>query len=233
MVAKKDVFEETDEEEDIQVRVTRSSSSSSPSTTKKPSQTTTKTLLLDTPTSTALRLLSDARVDERLPLSTHHVQGFLATSTVEFADVGGIHALAARGERRIRHATHVGCGVVRITLMFPAVFLLTCLQCLVKYILQPLAVGVVEIVVDGVLKPLLVVVFNQIFSPALLLVHNSFTALSAAAVPVFGIVKEMAGVVATVLSSIRLVNVEVGNKRDAEEARNPRQVRGAGELQQV
>ena len=177
-----------------------------------------------TPSSTSsLRLLTDPRADERLALETRHCVGFLETHSTELSpsdDWGvDIHVTASNGERRIRQWTHAGCGFVRVAVMFPCVFVLTCLQCLVKYILRPIAVGVAEIAVDDVAKPLVVVVYNKFLSPVLLLMFNLLSAVGVALKPGLGILREMAVIVAKVCASIRIGNVELRgreneNKRD-------------------
>jgi len=203
-----------DEDADGQVKI------SSPNKTPRPTRSSSIKNHLSTsllPTSTSFRLLSDPLADEKLLLETRHSQSFLQTPTLDLDDMGGVHEMAAKGERRIRHLTHAGCGVARLAITLPAVFFLTCLQCLVKYVLHPIFVGVVELVVDSLAKPFVVLVFNKMFSPVLLLVFNGLRALGVALKPAFEMIREVALIVAKILSSFRLVEINyAANKRAAE-----------------
>lgn len=66
---------------------------------------------------------------------------------------------------------------VHIAISFITAFILQLLRCILFSIVRPLTVGVVQLVADYFIKPLLSITFNGIIQPFLILFYNIATSL--------------------------------------------------------
>ena len=105
-------------------------------------------------------------------------------------------------------------GVLRIIVTFAVLLVVELYKFVLRYIFQPLVIGVLVTSGDHVIKPLFSAIFNGFIQPTLILLWNSFVGLRNALGPVIDILRGLAQLIALILKAFRLVDVNLHRHQD-------------------
>lgn len=94
---------------------------------------------------------------------------------------------------------------VHIAISFITAFILQLLRCILFSLVRPLTVGVIQIVADYFIKPLLSITFNGVIQPILILFYNIATSLRDCCEPLAIAIGFFISEIAVLIRAFRLV----------------------------
>ncbi|XP_067861360.1 uncharacterized protein [Heptranchias perlo] len=120
-----------------------------------------------------------------------------------------ISNLADWSDDAIRQCWRELFAVVRILVNMVTLFLIELVNFLSRSLFQILLVGLLTVIGDHLLKPLLVALFNSLLQPTMIFLLNIFTGIRNLLNPLIDIFRRLLMQIATVLHAFRLVEVNL------------------------
>lgn len=103
-------------------------------------------------------------------------------------------------------------GYVHIGASFLTAFILQLLRCVLFSLIRPLTVGVIQLVADYFIKPLLSITFNGLIQPFLILFYNVATSLRDCCEPLATALGYYMRQLALLFRSCRLIEINHGDR---------------------
>lgn len=99
-------------------------------------------------------------------------------------------------------------GTIHIGIAFMTAFILQFLRFVLYSIIRPLTVGILQLIADYFVKPLLSIIFNALIQPILILFYNIAMSLKDLCEPIAEAIGLFLREIANVCAAIRLVEVK-------------------------
>ncbi|KAL6426115.1 hypothetical protein ACFW04_008998 [Cataglyphis niger] len=99
-------------------------------------------------------------------------------------------------------------GTIHIGIAFVTAFILQLLRFILYSVIRPLTVGILQLIADYFLKPLLSILFNALIQPVLILLYNIATSLRDLCEPIAEAIGLFLREIANLCAAIRLVEVK-------------------------
>ncbi|XP_069485648.1 uncharacterized protein [Ambystoma mexicanum] len=115
--------------------------------------------------------------------------------------------VADRSEKLIRRGFREVFGLLGIFANLMTVFLIELISFLSKTVFQVLAVGLLTVIGDHIIKPFLVALFNSVLQPILIFLQNILRSLQNLTYPFIDVLKSVSLQIAIVIRAFRLVEV--------------------------
>lgn len=99
-------------------------------------------------------------------------------------------------------------GTIHIGIAFVTAFILQLLRFVLYSVIRPLTVGILQLIADYFVKPLLSILFNALVQPVLILLYNIATSLRDLCEPIAEAMGLFLREIANLCAAIRLVEVK-------------------------
>ncbi|XP_029055695.1 uncharacterized protein LOC114882805 [Osmia bicornis bicornis] len=106
-------------------------------------------------------------------------------------------------------------GTIHIGTAFVTAFILQFLRFILYSVIRPLTVGILQLLADYFIKPLLSIIFNALIQPVLILLYNIATSLRDLCEPIAEAMGLFLRELANVCAAIRIVEVKQGTAPSA------------------